>query len=185
MKNAFRYISIALVVLFIGFALSSGLLHDSLTKVTAGVTAEFTNDITRHCKTLWVYSFQKSRWHYFLLPEGAYTSAFYTTQLSLSTVVNIISNSMFNALFQPLFFCAFTPQTVFNCLLFPFFLYGAIIYFKKVPIMVLVCLGLYAYIGIYSSVVEPIIRHRMSCELIYLLIGLAGFINLITERSSS
>ena len=185
MKGAFRYVCIVLAVFLIGFTLSSGLLHDFLTKAVTEITAEFKRDIGRHCHTLWIYPFQKSKWHYFLLPEGAYTVAFYTTPLSLSTIVTIISNSMLNVLFQPLFFCALTPQTIFNCLLFPFFLYGAIKYFKKVPIMILICLGAYAYIGIHNSVVEPIIRHRMSCELIYLLIGLAGFINLITGRSSS
>lgn len=185
MKNAFRYICIALVVLFIGFALSSGLLHDLLTKAATNVTAEFKYYLERHCNSFWVYPFQNSRWHYFLLPEGAYTAVIYTTPLSLSTVVTIVINSLFNTLFQPLFICALTPQTVFNCLLFPFFLYGAVRYFKKIYIMIFVLLGMYVYIGMYSSVVEPIIRHRMSCELIYLLIGLAGFVSLITGRSSS
>lgn len=185
MKSILYCACIALVVFVIGFALSSGLLHDFLTKVITGITAEFKIYIERHCSTLWVHSFQKSRWHYFLLPEGAYTAAFYTTPLSLLTVGTVLSNSLFNTLFQPLFICALTPQTVFNCLLFPFFLYGAVKYFKRIYIMIFVLLGMYVYIGFYSSVVEPIIRHRMSCELIYLLIGLAGFVNLITGRSSS
>ncbi|MFH1868347.1 MAG: hypothetical protein ABH843_05195 [Candidatus Omnitrophota bacterium] len=185
MKNILYCVCAALVVLLIGFSLSSGMLHDSLAKAAAGIKAEFTYNINRHCQTLWVYSFQKSRWHYFLLPEGAYTAAFYTTPLSLATIAVILANSTFNAMFQPLFLCALTPQAIFNCLLFPFFLYGTVKYFRKVPIMILVCLGIYVYIGTYSSIVEPIIRHRMSCELIYLLIGLAGFINLITGRSSS
>ncbi len=185
MKNAFRYISIALVVLFIGIALSSGLLHDSLSKANTYIMTGFKYHLERHCNSFWVYPFQDSRWHYFLLPEDAYTAAIYTTPLSLSIVVTIVINSLFNTLFQPLFICALTPQTVFNCLLFPFFLYGAIRYFKKIYIMIFVLLGMYVYIGIYGSVVEPIIRHRMSCELIYLLIGLAGFISLITGRSSS
>lgn len=185
MKNTFRYICVTLVVLVIGFVLSSGLLHDFLTKAATSVTVEFTNYINQHCRTFWVYAFQSSKWHYFLLPEGAYTAAFYTTPLSLSTVVTVVSNSLFNTLFQPLFICALTPQTVFNCLLFPFFLYGAVKYFKKIYFMIFVLLGMYVYIGMYSSVVEPIIRHRMSCELIYLLIGLAGFVSLITGKSSS
>lgn len=184
-KKMFHAIFPVLALFTIGFALSSGLFHDPLSGAITRIITEFKPYIVNHCSTLWVDSFQKSRWHYFLLPEGGYAIAFYASPLSLPTVVTVVSNALFNVMFQPLFPCVFVPQAIFNCLLFPFFLFGAFKYFKKIFIMLIVCLGVYVYTGIYGSVIEAIIRHRIPCELIYLLIGLAGFMALITGKSFS
>ncbi len=121
--------------------------------------------------------------HYFIFPDGGYLR-FFIEGIHLNIVIPTLSNVLFNALFQPLFLCIFTPQTILTYLLLPFFIYAAVKYFKKVPIMVLFLVGFLLFIGIKDSVVEPLIRHRMVCELIYFCIGSAGLADWITRRSS-
>ena len=121
---------------------------------------------------------------YLTLPEGRYYSLF-LGNLSFSTMTQILINSLFNSFFQPLFICVFTPQVIMNYILFPFFLFGIFKYFKKVPLLIITCFAMYLYLGMRDTIVESLIRHRMSCEQIYLLVGVAGFINWITRSSSS
>ena len=121
--------------------------------------------------------------HYFLMPDGGYTFSFQNEPLSFFTLVTITTNALANSLFQPIFLCVFTPQVILNYLLFPFFLYGVVKYFKKVPILIVVFFVLSAYVAIYGSVVEALVRHRISCEMIYYLIGSAGFTSWITRSS--
>ena len=183
-KRMLAILLISAIIFSAGFAISTGFVHYLSAKIYEGVKHEFVRDLYRNCLSLRTFSFQKSRWHYFLLPEGAYKPDLYTTPLAPATVAIIIFNSFFNTLCQPLFPCLLTPQALFYCLLFPFFVLGSIKYFKNVPLIILLILVAYAYTGIYSiSVIESIVRHRMSCELLYLLIGLAGLTDLITERS--
>lgn len=172
------WISASIVIIFvIGFSTTSGLLFHSFDALKNAFVSKIGECIFYHST-----SFDREARHYFLLPEGGYNAAFYIKPLLFYTIAGLIFNALFNALFQPMFFCIFTPQVLLNLLLFPFFLYGAIKYFKKVPIMILVFFVVYIYVGLYGSVVEALIRHRMSCELIYLLIGVAGFTSLITEK---
>ena len=90
----------------------------------------------------------------------------------------------YNVLFQPQFLCIFTPQVILNYGLFPFFILGAIKYFTKVPIIVLVFLAMSVYAGLYGSMIESLVRHRMVCDLIYILIGIAGFTDWATKNLS-
>ena len=99
-------------------------------------------------------------------------------------ILPISLNALFNSLFQPIFLCIFTPQVVLNYVLFPFFIYGTIMYFKKLSLMIFFFFIYSIYIGMNGSITEPLIRHRMTCELIYLLIALAGFEGWIIRRSS-
>lgn len=149
------------------------------------VNAHFKELIDRHCITFYTYSFQKSRSHYFLLPDGGYTAAFFAAPLSARSIAGILSAALFNSFFQPVFPCVLTPQMFLNALLFPFFVYAAVRYFRKVPLLVIILVGMYLYAALYGSVVEALVRHRMSCELLYLMLGLAGFMDWITARSSS
>jgi hypothetical protein len=177
-KNVLSYISIALVIFFIGFALSSGLALDISKKFSDRVAPDIKNRLCHHISTLEV-----DAKHYFLLPAGSYTIELYTRSLSYTTLAIILINSIFNILFQPVFFCVFTPQVILNAVLLPFFLYAAVRYFKKVwPLLTLFCI-LSFQIGVYDSGVEALIRHGMSCELIYLLVGIAGFTGWIARSS--
>ena len=125
----------------------------------------------------------RPRYH-FIFPPGTYSKSYVLKNISHRTVFPILLNAFFNSLFQPLFLCVFTPQVVLVYALFPFFLYGCIRYFKKVPIMVVFFIWYSIFIGLKQPVVEALIRHRLSCELVYISIGLAGFFYLMRRRSS-
>jgi hypothetical protein len=118
---------------------------------------------------------------YFLLPAGSYSIELFTQPLSFAVLAGILVNSIFNILFQPVFLCPFTPQVILNVILLPFFLYGAVRYFRKTWPLLIIFTVVSFQIGIYDSGIEALIRHGMSCELIYLLIGLAGFTGWITR----
>ncbi|MFA6078632.1 MAG: hypothetical protein WC779_02680 [Candidatus Omnitrophota bacterium] len=122
--------------------------------------------------------------HYFLLPDGGYTDEVLTKPVTVHIAFFMIANSLFNAMFQPLFLSVFTPQVVLVYLLFPFFLYGMVKYFRKLPLIFVVFFLVLIYVGFYGSVIEALIRHRMSCELLYFLISLGGFTSWITRRLS-
>lgn len=177
-----RYVYIIasfLMIFAIGFSITTGLISASLDVIKNSLIAKIGYCVIYHTTTL-----EREARHYFLLPQGAYSVDIHLKPLSAYLAAAASLNALFNSLFQPLFLCIFTPQALLNLLLFPFFLYGAIKYFKRVPVMILVFFIVYIYVGLYGSVIEALIRHRMSCELIYLLIGIAGFTGLITENLS-
>lgn len=179
LRNVIRFTMIALTVFVIGFMLSSGIAFDLSKKVSDKVIFELTKRFHHHIFTLEVVDAK----HYFLLPIGRYTIELHAKPLSLVVLAGILANSIFNILFQPVFLCPFTPQVILNAALFPFFLYGAVRYFKKAwPLLVLFII-LSFLIGAYDSVIEPLIRHGMSCELIYLLVSSAGFTGWIVKGS--
>lgn len=179
-KRYLFYLAIAFVLLLIGFMLSSGIAVNLATKTLDKVMPDIKLRLGHHIMTLVIDGAKR----YFLFPMGHYTKELYTEPLSFAIVGTILGNSIFNILFQPVFLCPFTPQVILNALLFPFFLYGAFRYLKKTWLMLIIFVVLAFYIGVYDSGVEALIRHGMSCELIYLLIGLAGFTGWITKNSS-
>jgi len=120
--------------------------------------------------------------HYFILPQGKYFE-YIEFGLNPRTLFQTLLNAIFNFMFQPIFLCLFTPQTVLTYLIFPFFIYGSVVYFRKVPLMIIFFFGFGLYLGMRDSVVESLVRHRMVCDLIYLSIGTAGFTRWITEKS--
>lgn len=178
-KRHIYIIASFLIIFAIGFSIRTGLISTSFDAIKNKLIARIGYCVIYHTTTL-----EREARHYFLLPQGAYGIDIYLKPLSAYLAAAASLNALFNSLFQPLFLCIFTPQILFNLLLFPFFLYGAIRYFKRLPIMILVFFIVYIYTGLYGSVIEALIRHRMSCELIYLLIGVAGFTGLITENLS-
>jgi hypothetical protein len=179
-KRIFYFILAGLLLFILGFLLSSGLFSDFIKYGTEKVNTEIKKGIIHQANAISLYPQAK---HYMLLPPDSYLK-FYTKGLSFTMFFTILTNALFNALFQPIFISIFTPQVILNYMLFPFFIYGAIKYFKRVPLMVFVFLGISVYIGLHNAVIESLIRHRLSCELIYLLIGLAGFTGWITESLS-
>lgn len=171
---------IPIIVFTCGFLLSSGFF----TKFAAYASGMFLFKVERLLyHNLLMFPMYPYATHYFIIPDGA-SWYFFAKGLTPGFMLAVIPNIFYNALFQPLILCVFTPQVILNYALFPFFLYGAFKYFKKVPVMIIGLLAIYAYVALYSSIIEPLIRHRISCELIYILIGLAGFINLTTEKLS-
>lgn len=169
-KNRIYYIAIALLVCFIAFALSSGIAGDISKKISKKLMPGIKYRLYHHIGNLEV-----SAKHYFLLPSGWYVKELFTEPLSTEVLMSMFFNSVFNILFQPVFLCPFTPQVILNVVLAPFFIYGAVRYFGKVWPLLILFLVLSFQIGTYDSVVEALVRHGMSCELIYLMIGLAGF----------
>ncbi len=165
------YASLILVIIFIsGFLLSSDVFHEYL-------TSKMKPSLVYHIRTL---ALPQTK-HYFLLPSGGYGEYLYTGAYSAMTVFILISYALLNVIFQPIFLCLFTPQALLNYALFPFFIYGSIKYFRVVPLLVLSFFALAFLIGLNGSVVEALIRHRIPCELIYILIGTAGFTGWITR----
>jgi len=160
-----------------GYAVSSGILGDLSVRAGGIIVSEFRSLVDYHC-----FHLQREGRHYFLLPDAGYTPAFVSGNWSAGSVISIIGNAFLNFIFQPVFLCVFTPQVVLNIILFPFFIYGAYKYFNKVPVLIVLFLSMGLYISIYGSIVEALIRHRMPCELIYIMIGLAGFARSITEN---
>jgi len=177
-KKTARFVLIASVILIIGFVLSSGIAVEISDSFSAKVMDTIKARLYRHITNLEVDSK-----HCYLLPFGKYSIGLYVQPLSYSTLALFVFNSVFNILFQPVFLCPFTPQVFVNIVLLPFFLYGVVRYFKKVWFLVAIFIVLSFWIGIYDSGVEALIRHGMSCELIYVLIGTAGFASWITKNS--
>ncbi|MBN2452734.1 MAG: hypothetical protein JXB40_00540 [Candidatus Omnitrophica bacterium] len=177
-RNAFSCILIALVVLFIGFSLSSGMVTRALEVISdrtmAGIQVRFLHHIS---------NLEVTAKHYFLVPTGSYLKELLMEPIPLAMLAQILANSVFNILFQPVFISPFTPQVVLNLVAFPFFLYGAVRYFGRTWFLLIIFIMISFQIGIYDSVVEALIRHGMPCELIYLLIGAAGLAGWITKNS--
>jgi len=138
--------------------------------------------LLKYVNVFTVYN-DKPRYH-FLFPPGTYSKSYVLKNISHTTAFPVLFNAFFNSVFQPLFLCVFTPQVVLVYALFPFFLYGCLRYFKKVPLMVIFFIWYSVFIGLKQPVVEALVRHRLSCELLYLSIGLAGFFYLTQRRSS-
>ena len=175
-----RSVTLFLLLSFIaGFFLSVVSSHQFFNNSIHHIVFGIRNSIYHHCISL-----ESGARHYFLFPEGGYSIEIFSKPLSLFTVFIAITNAFLNMFFQPMFLCVFTPQVIVNYILFPFFLYGMIRYFAKVPLMVLSFFFLCFYAGLYDSLVEPLLRHGMVCELIYLSIGIAGFTGWITSGSS-
>jgi hypothetical protein len=174
------YQAAALLLIFsIGFALSSGAAFNACSRISEKMTVGIEASLYHHVLTLCVVGAK----HYFLFPTGNYTAGLITQPLSFPVLAAILFNSIFNILFQPVFLCPFTPQVIVNLVLLPFFLYGAVSYFRKTWLLLVIFTVLSFYIGVFDSGVEALIRHGMPCELIYLLIGLAGFTGWITKNS--
>lgn len=179
MINIFRHVIIVLLVLVLGFAFSSNLVHDASRKIIDKIMIGIEQRLYHHITTLGLVDAK----HYFVIPPEGYGIELCKHSLSLATLAVVCGNSIFNLIFQPVFFCSFTPQAILNIIFFPFFLYGAVRYFKKTWIMLIIFIALSCQIGMYDSAVEALIRHGMSCELIYLLISTAGFAGWITKSS--
>lgn len=177
-KKILRYVCIALLLLSIGFALSSGLALNLSKDLSDKLLSVLKERLFHHILTLEV-----DAKHYFLFPTGSYSIELFTQPLSFTVLMSILINSIFNILFQPVFLCPFTPQAILNLVLFPFFLCGIVRYFRKAWLMLIIFVSISFHIGIYDAGVESLLRHGMSCELIYLLIGSAGFTGLITKSS--
>ncbi|MDD5421823.1 MAG: hypothetical protein WC592_01195 [Candidatus Omnitrophota bacterium] len=131
-----------------------------------------------HFKKLEIYPSARL---FFILPEGAY-STFYRTRFTDGMAYQVLSNVFINSFFQPLFLCIFTPQVVLHYLLLPFFLYGSIRYFKKVPLLIIFFIVSMFGLCVKNAVVETLVRHRMVCDLIYISIGIAGLTDSITRK---
>lgn len=169
----FSVIILSLVIFSIAFLLSSGLVVSKGRSLVDQQVLKIKATISHHINVFDIYPNTR---YYFLVPENRYLE-FNEKRLSPELLLAVLFNALFNSLFQPLFLCVLTPQAILNFFLFPFFLYGAIKYFRRLPIMILIFFWMYIYSALRSPIVEALVRHRMSCELIYLLIGLAGFIN--------
>jgi hypothetical protein len=176
----FYFSMISAAVFLFAFGLSSGLFGEIMRHGEEMALPRLANILKYHYNTLLIYPDAR---HYLLLPEGGYVGLS-STGFVRGVVFALLSSALFNALFQPIFLCVLTPQAVLNYLLFPFFIYGAIKYFKKVWPIVFFFIIFSVYIGLSGSVVEPLVRHRMPCELIYISIGVAGFTRWITGRLS-
>ncbi len=174
------YTIISFVVVFIfAFSLSSGLFSKAATP-TLDKLWKLTHKIFReHSNSLIAYP---NAHHYFLFTREFEYLKIYRQDLSPQLIFNAVINALVNVLLQPMFLCIFTPQTILNFILFPFFLYGIIRYFKKLPVMILFLFIFSAFIGMRDAIVEALVRHRMVCDQIYLLIGIAGLKGWITER---
>ena len=163
----------------IGFAISSRIfvspISSALDRVYPSVDACVYSNLNK-------FEMYPHAWQYFLLPGGGYSTP-YPAITTMSGLITVIFNALFNALFQPVFLCIFTPQTIATCVLFPFFIYGAIAYFRRIPLLILFFFAFSLYIGMRDFVVEPLIRHRTACELIFYMIGVAGLGRWITKRS--
>ena len=168
-----------IAVFISAFLLSSSLLHEFTGPVKDKVFSMADGFAYRHFNNFYIYP--DSRF-YFLFTQNDGLQ-FHEKGISFDIICSMATNALFNSLFQPVFFCIFTPQVILNYALFPFFLYGVVAYFRKIPIAIIFLFIFYVYIGLRNNVVEPLIRHRMSCELIYLLLGLAGLTGWITRKS--
>jgi len=178
-KKIFFIALVTIIVFISGYMLSSGLFVDFFNHVIEDTVLKIELRVLQH-----FCSFEKEAYHYLLLPASGYAEVIYAKQLSFSTFFTLFSNTLFNTLLQPAFFCIFTPQVVLKCMLFPFFVYGSIKYFRKSFFMLVVFFGISFYIGLRTSIVEVLVRHGMICDLIYLLIGLAGFTDWMQESLS-
>jgi len=185
-RSAINKIIIVFIIFVIGFVLSSGVALDFYHRLSDKVMTDIGTYLYHHILTLFTVDAR----HYFLLPEGGYTKELANAYLQNSVqpirfplLVTIFFNGLFNILFQPVFLCLHTPQSILNLMAFPFFLYGIIRYFRKIWGILIIFLILSFRISIYDSGVEALIRHGMICELLYLLIGSAGFASWITKNS--
>lgn len=177
-KRSSLVLLLGILIFVFAFLYSSSLAEKFIHVAANKLFLNISSNIVRHFNVINIYS---GAWHYFLLSRED-VPIFYLHGLSWRMAFVAISNAMFNTFFQPIFLCVFTPQAIFNYILFPFFIYGSIIYFKKIPLAVILFVVFSIYIGMNDSIVEPLIRHRIACELIYLAIGVAGLTNLITKR---
>ena len=176
-KRKFYIAASFIMIFFAGYAFSSGLFQKADTLASDKLKSQTEAIMTRHLRNLYLYPGAKN---YFLVSEPDY-SKFINEGPSLGIFITIFFSAIFNVIFQPVFLSVLTPQSILNYLLFPFFLFGAVRHFKKIWFLLVVYLLMAFYVGTRGSVVEVLVRHRMVCDLIYLLIGLAGFTTWIGE----
>ena len=89
-KNIFYQVAIATVVLFIGFALSSGVALNGYNRISNKMRADIKPLLYHHISTL-----ETASRHYFLFPIGDYSIEFYTEHISILTIAAIFINSAF------------------------------------------------------------------------------------------
>lgn len=172
------YVTAVAIVVVCCYMIFSGAVSDMIHEKIERSMPDIKERLYHHILTL-----QVDARHYFLFPPGEYRIDLFTRPLSVPAMATIVYNSAFSLLFQPVFLCPFTPQVIVNLVLLPFFIYAAVRYFHRVFILLAVFVMTTFQIGIYDSGVEALIRHGMLCELIYLLVGTAGFADLISKNS--
>ena len=175
------FLIICVFVFFLGFSITSQFITEFNKKALAILNIKLKPYFNIQLARFSIYPDAK---YYFLLTESRDYFVLYTKGISWKMFFTILLNSLSNAFFQPVFLSVFILQTILYIGLFPFFVWGVVKYFKKVPFIVFGFFLVYFYIGLGSTFVESLIRHRLSCELVYLLIGIAGFINWITKELS-
>jgi|GEM_PF-2365601 len=178
-KSIFFVVIVSIALFLAGFIISSGIGAELLNNTVSGLNAKVGSHFVSHYARIW-----ESGRHYFLLPEKDYAE-YGINGFSIRMIVPVFLNAIFHILFQPVFLCVFSPQVVLNIVMLPFALYGAVKYFTRVPLIIAAFIIISFYAGIHGVVVEALIRHGMICELIYILIGSAGFTGLITKSLSS
>ena len=187
-KERIAIIILAAAIFIEAFLFSSGLLEEltdsailATSMVSYALKAKIKTRLVSHVTAFSVFE-DRPKYH-FILPNEEHSISYVLNNITLKTFFPILENALFNSIFQPVFLCIFTPQVVLTYILFPFFLYGCFKYYRKVPIMIIFFIAYCVYMGLRQPVVEALIRHRLSCELIYISISLAGFFRLIERRS--
>lgn len=180
MARAFKPIVWVLLLVCIlgalGFLWSSGSLTTFSRSAFSRAADTFDALVAYHCTML-----GRDARHYYLLSQDMYAHVPSVRDMPAAAVITIAAKALFNALFQPFFLCAFTPQVILAVALFPFFIFGTIRYGKKIPLAIGIFFGVALYTALHGSVVEALVRHRMACELIYYLVGTAGLTGWITK----
>lgn len=161
-----------------GFLISSGIVSGLFERALDWVTPRIEARLYAHLNVFTIYS--KAR-YFFILPGNLHVKSL-AYGMPVGIFLDVATNAAVNAFFQPLFLCVFTPQTILSYILFPFFLYGSVKYFRKVPLMIIFGIFCFFYIGLRQPVAEALIRHRLTCELIYFSVGLAGLSYLMQRR---
>jgi len=178
-----RFNVISITILFLlfaflaGFAVSSGIFEKVL---NYNLYEKFPALKTVVCTAASKFEMYKEARRYSAYPDGP---GAYKKNINYKNFVIIAFNGIFHTIFEPLFICVFTPQTILNFALLPFFLYGTVRYFSRVPIIILTFIAIATYVGMRNVYVESLIRHRILCDFLYVLIAIAGLRGLITEKS--
>lgn len=180
-KRMFPIVAGACVVFLTGFAFTSGSFGVLCGRIHDKIVVVGNEYINRHICALATYH---SARHYFLLSPDDY-ARFPYEGCSAGSIVATAATALFNALFQPLCFCPFTYQTFLIFLLFPFFVYGAFRHARQIWFPIVIFGAFLTYIGMKNAIVEPLVRHRLTCELFYYMIAIAGFVDVTARGSSS
>ena len=126
-----RYILlyIGIGVIAFSFLLSSGLFSDFLASSFKKIESGILYIASYHLNIFNTYPAARRT---FIFQETGYTELFNRGLVPIA-FFNLILNGMLNILFQPLMLCIFTPQVILNFILFPFFLYGVFVHFRRIP----------------------------------------------------